>query len=110
MVNSMREKYLTSFSMLLFFFRLCIFFCKAAAKTALPLTKLCSEVRGEGGRLTVVECAFSETGNAGICFFGVVTPETPLVSRPGYWTFLVSSLSSVTHSSNRLLTETRKNS
>lgn len=84
---------------LTFRFRL-IFFCSAAASTALPLTSSFPDT-GLAGR--------DEVGKDGgmICFFGVVTPVFCPVVVPsflGNCTFLVSRYSSVTHPSSLLLT------
>lgn len=82
-----------------FLFRL-IFFCKAAASTALPFTCMSGKWWWTGlvGR------------DVDISRFGVETPVVfwPVVnpSFRGNWTFLVSRSSSGTHSSNLLLTKT----
>lgn len=81
-----------------FLFRL-IFFCKAAASTAFPLTISPTAGCGDVGRETLPATESN--------FLGVVTPVLAPVcvpSRLGNCTFRVSRSSSVTHSSRRLLT------
>ena len=74
-----------------------IFFWRAAARTALPLSCISGPPGGDAGR----EREFPPPS-----FFGVPVPPAWVgPSRRGNWTFLVSNRSSVTHSSNRLLTE-----
>jgi len=74
-----------------------IFFWRAAARTALPLSCISGPLGGDAGR----EREFPPPS-----FLGVPVPAAWAgPSRRGNWTFLVSNRSSVTHSSNRLLTE-----
>lgn len=85
-----------------FRFRL-IFFCRAAARTAQPLTNSLFDTGLAGRDVVGTECIVLYA----VCFFGVVAPVfCPVVvpSLRGNCTFRVSKYSSPTHSSNRLLT------
>lgn len=75
-----------------------IFFCMAAARTALPLTS--------SGKTGLVGRDIAATLPPPMCIFlGVETPVPPVLrSRRGNCTLRVSSASSVTHSSSLLLT------
>lgn len=77
-----------------------ICFCNAASNNALPFTM--SPKTGLDGRET--DC-WPPVPPVPITFLGVETPVLLGQSRRGKWTFLVSSKSSVTHSSSLLLTE-----
>lgn len=87
------------------FLFLFIFFCNAAARTAFPFRSSGVDIGLDG-----LEIPPGPTPPPPICnFFGVDMPvPPPPPSLRGKWTLRVSNDSSVTHSSNLLLTEIKR--